>query len=256
MHIYNNKRHETIMSILNENDYVSVQKLSDTLGVSLVTIRKDLTVLEKGGYLYRTHGGASKKNTYAFELNVIEKESINVEQKVKIAQKALSYINENDFILLASGTTIHYLSRIIDNFNNLTVLTSSMRVAIEMCKKPNINTIQLGGTVRKSSTSVVGSISESILNQFSCNKLFLGVDGIDTHFGISTSNAAEAHLNKIMIDRADKVYVLADSSKINKCGFGKISNIDKIDVLITDEFIKKSNIKELESVGVEVVITD
>lgn len=251
-----NERHQLILSLLEKKEHISVQELSDSLNVSLVTIRKDLTLLENEGYLYRTHGGASKKPRYAFEQSVIEKENINVEEKYKIAQKALSYIEENDFILLASGTTLHYLARIIEGFENLTILTSSLRVAIETCKKPKINTIQLGGDVRKSSTSVAGSISESILNQFSCNKLFLGIDGIDIDFGISTSNAAEAHLNNIMIERSDKVYVLADSSKINKRGFGKICNIDKIDVLITDNNIEKSDLKKLESVGVEVIITD
>lgn len=251
-----NERHQEILILLDRKKHLSVQKLSETLNVSLVTIRKDLTILENEGYLYRTHGGASKKSRYAFEQSVIEKENINVEQKYKIAQKALSYIKENDFILLASGTTIHYLARIIQDFENLTVLTSSLRVAIELCKKPKINTIQLGGDVRKSSTSVVGSISESILNQFSCNKLFLGIDGIDIDFGISTSNAAEAHLNNIMIERADKVYILADSSKINKRGFGKICDINKIDVLITDSRIEKQDLEKLEGVGVNVVIVD
>ncbi|PIE86097.1 MAG: transcriptional regulator [Bacteroidia bacterium] len=250
--IQQNKRQQDILNILNEHSYITVHELSKQLNVSLVTIRKDLTLLEQQQYLYRTHGGASIKPRYAFERNVSEKESINVEQKIKIAKKAVSFINDNDFIILASGTTIHYLARNIADFKNLTILTSSLRVSLEMCNKENINIIQLGGEVRKSSTSVIGSVSEAILKDFACNKLFLGVDGIDYHFGISTSNAAEAHLNKLMVETANKIYVLADSSKINKRGFGKICNLDQIDVLITDSGIEADDVKKLEDAGIDV----
>ena len=93
-------------------------------------------------------------------------------------------------------------------FPKLTVLTSSLRVALELCMMPNINIIQLGGEVReKVLHPIVGSISESVLKQFSCHKLFLGVDGIDLEFGISCSSAAEAHLNQAMIECAEKVIV-------------------------------------------------
>lgn len=249
-----NKRQQDIIELLEEENYISVHKLSEQLNVSLVTIRKDLTLLESQGYLYRTHGGASKKPRYAFEQNVNEKENINVEQKIKIAKKALDFIKNDDFIMLASGTTIHHLARNLKNYQNLTVLTSSLRVSLEMCAIHNVNVIQLGGEVRKSSASVIGSVSESILKQFACNKLFLGIDGIDAEFGISTSNAAEAHLNEAMIESVNKIYILADSSKINKRGFGKICDLDKIDVLITDKGIEKEDLMKIEEAGINVVI--
>ncbi len=249
-----NERLNQILSVLEKEKYITVQELSKTLDVSMVTIRKDLALLENQGYLYRTHGGASKKSRYAFEENVLRKESINVKEKQKIARKALEFIKENDFIILASGTTIHYLARIMNDFQKLTVLTSSLRVSVELCNIPSINTIQIGGEVRKSSTSVIGPLSESILNSFSCNKLFLGIDGIDIDFGISTSNVAEASLNQQMIKHADKVYVLGDSSKVNKRGFGKICDLSKVDVFITDSHIEKEEVQKLESIGINVVI--
>ena len=246
-------RQDEILKELNEKGYVLVQDLCEKLNVSSVTIRKDLNYLESLGLLFRNHGGASKQVRYAYEKNVGEKESINVEAKQVIAKAALSLIQENDCIILASGTTMHYLARMLVNFGPLTVLTSSLRVAIELCNNPNINIIQLGGEVRKSSTSIVGSISEGILKQFSCNKLFLGVDGIDTEFGISTSNAAEAHLNQIMMECADQTVILADSSKLNKKGFGKIAALDQVDYLITDSGICAEDRAGLEEVGVKVI---
>lgn len=247
-------RHDEILKELDDKGHVLVQDLCEKLNVSSVTIRKDLNYLESLGLLFRNHGGASKQVRYAYEKNVGEKENINVEAKQAIARAALSLIDENDCIILASGTTMHYLARMLMNFGPLTVLTSSLRVAIELCNNPNINVIQLGGEVRKSSTSIVGSISEGILKQFSCNKLFLGVDGIDLEFGISTSNAAEAHLNQVMIECADKTVVLADSSKLNKKGFGKIASLDEVDYLITDEGIGKEDRSALEERGVAVIV--
>ncbi|MEG0925833.1 DeoR/GlpR family DNA-binding transcription regulator [Chryseobacterium sp.] len=246
-------RHDEILKELDEKGHVLVQDLCEKLNVSSVTIRKDLNFLESIGLLFRNHGGASKQLRYAYEKNVVEKESINVEAKQAIAKAALSLIQENDCIILASGTTMHYLARMLVNFGPLTVLTSSLRVAIELCNNPNINIIQLGGEVRKSSTSIVGSISEVILRQFSCNKLFLGVDGIDVDFGISTSNAAEAHLNQVMMECADQTIILADSSKLNKKGFGKIALLDQVDYLITDDGISAEEHTRLEEVGVNVI---
>ncbi|PIF43315.1 DeoR family transcriptional regulator [Chryseobacterium sp. 52] len=247
-------RHDDILKELDEKGHVLVQDLCERFNVSSVTVRKDLNYLESLGLLFRNHGGASKHVRYAYERNVDEKENINVEAKQNIAKAALQLIQENDCIILASGTTMHYLARMLANFGPLTVLTSSLRVALELCNNPNINIIQLGGEVRKSSTSIVGSISETILRQFSCNKLFLGVDGIDMEFGISTSNAAEAHLNQLMIECSEKVVILGDSSKLNKKGFGKIATLDKIDYLITDSGICEEDRVGLEEIGVSVIV--
>ncbi|NAW51399.1 DeoR family transcriptional regulator [Elizabethkingia argentiflava] len=249
-------RHNKILKDLEKKEYLLVQDLCEKYNVSSVTIRKDLSYLESLGLLYRTHGGASKKSRFAYEENVNEKENINVESKQVIAKAASKMIDENDSIIIASGTTMHYLARALERFHKLTVLTSSLRAALELCSMPNIVVIQLGGEVRKSSASIVGSISEEVLKQFSCRKLFLGVDGIDLDFGISCSSAAEAHLNQAMIACAEKVIVLADSSKVNKKGFGKIADIDRVDTIITDKHIDIEIKAKLEDLGVAVVMAE
>lgn len=249
-----NRRQEEILKELNEKGYVNVADLCEIHNVSTVTIRKDLNFLENEKLLHRTHGGASIQPIYAFDRDVNDKEALQVEQKQLIAKEALKYINNNDYIILGSGSTIHYFSRIIAGFQKITVLTPSLRVSLELCKDTKIDTIQLGGDIRNSATSVVGPIAEATLSQFSCNKLFLGTDGLHLDFGLSTSNAMEAHLNQAMINVAEKVIVLADSTKMNIRGFGKICNLNKIDVLITDEAIDIETKTKLEEMGIDVVV--
>lgn len=249
-----NERQQKIVEHLESTKYISVKDLSKELNVSVVTIRKDLTLLENGGFLHRTHGGASKQARYAFEQTVSEKEIIHVDEKMKIATKALEYIQNNDFIILSSGTTIHFLSRMLSSFDYLTVITPSLRVALELCKERNINSIHLGGEIRRSSASTVGTLAEETLKNFSCNKLFLSVEGIDIDYGISTTNSGEAHLIRKMMKRADQIIVLSDASKANKRGFGYICDIEEIDLFITDSSVDQDFVAKLEDKGVEVVI--
>ena len=251
-----NERQQQILDLFDTEEFIRVNEISDALKVSAVTIRKDLSFLESKSLLYRTHGGARKQSSFAFEKNISEKEEVQVEQKIAIAKKAATLIQDHDFVILASGTTLHHLARNLLDFSKLTVLTSSLKVGLELCDNEKIDIIQLGGDVRKSSGSVVGPFSETILKQFSCNKLFLGVDGIDFDFGLSTSNAMEAHLNLLMINSADKVYILADSTKINKRGFGKICEIHKMDALITDSGISAKDFATLSDMCIEVIIAD
>ena len=249
-----NERQSKILESLETKKYISVNELSEKLKVSVVTIRKDLTLLEQEGYLHRTHGGASKQMRYVFDQTVTEKETQNVEEKTRSITKALDFIKENEFIILSSGTTVNLLAQKLYGFRNLTVLTPSLRVALEVCKNPNVNTIHLGGEVRKNSTSTIGVLAEETLSNFSCTTLFLGIEGIDLDYGLSSTNVGEAHLNKKMMERVDKTIVLADSSKIHKRGFGFICYVEKIDMLITDSNVDPEFVEELEKRGVEVVI--
>lgn len=248
------KRHQIILNKLHEQGFVDVSELSDELGVSLVTIRKDLKILEGRNLLYRTHGSASLVNPYITDRNIHEKEKIGVQQKQQIASKALSFIEPNDSIILASGSTILELGRQLTGISQLQVVTSSLNVSQILNINPSIEIHQLGGVIRKSSNSAVGPFAERMMQSYSCNKLFIGVDGIDIDFGLTTTDALEASLNQVMMASARKVFVLADSTKFGRRGFGKICDITDVDAIITDVGISKSVVKLIESAGVELVI--
>ncbi len=247
-------RHKIILSELEKDGYVRVQDLSARLGVSEVTIRKDLKELEQRKLLFRSHGSASPVSSLIDDRHIDEKEKIQVDEKLRIAEAANQLLKKNDRIIIASGTTVLYFAQKITTPEPLTVITASVKVTLSLFYKPNIEVIQLGGSTRKSSASVVGPNAESFLSELTCNKLFLGVDGIDLDFGLTTSNIAEAHLNQYMLKAAQEVIVLADSSKFGKRGFGKICDIGQIHRIITDKDAPLNTVQIIRERGIEVTL--
>ncbi|HEU4633272.1 MAG TPA: transcriptional repressor AgaR [Flavisolibacter sp.] len=248
------ERHQAILDFLNKEGLVNVLELCKKLKVSSVTIRKDLKLLEDKGLLFRTHGGATLNNPYTTDRPVKEKEKLQSEEKDRIGAFAAQMIHPNDSIIIASGTTVLAFARKIQSSTGLTVVTAALNVALELTRHPNIEVLQLGGIVRKSSSSVTGPYAQNILNDFFCTKLFLGVDGIDIEYGLTTTSAMEAHLNRQMIAVSQKVIVLTDSTKFGKRGFGRICMLQEIDQIVTDKGISEYYIKTLQSMGIEVTV--
>jgi DeoR family transcriptional regulator, aga operon transcriptional repressor len=247
-------RHLHIITKLRKEGNVKVLDLCSELNVSSVTIRKDLKLLEDKHLLFRTHGGGTMSNPYTADKPVKEKEKIQSGEKLNIGEAAANLVEPNDCILIASGTTVLSLAKNIYPRGSLTVITAALNVAMELIRHPEIEVIQLGGILRKSSSSVTGNYAEKILEDFSCSKLFLGVDGIDLEFGLTTTNMMEAQLNKKMIKAAQKTIVLADSTKFGKRGFGKICGLEDIEQIITDSGISDHMVDTLKGMGIEITI--
>lgn len=248
------ERHQVIIEKVNKDGQVKVHDLCDEFDVSSVTVRKDLKFLEEKGMLYRMHGGATQTNPYATDRHVNEKEKIHFSEKMEIGKVAAKMVTVNDSILIGSGTTVLSLAKHIKPQENLTVITSALNVALELNQHLEIEVIQLGGILRKRSSSVTGLTAENNLCDFSCSKFFLGVDGIDLEFGLTTANAMEARLNREMIKVSQKTIVLADSTKFGKRGFGRICGFDNIDEIITDNEISDYTRETLEEYGIRVTI--
>ena len=247
------ERHSIILELLREFGKVDVADLSSKLKVSAVTIRKDLDLLEEKKLLYRTHGGAILADPYIATRKVSEKEKLRPEVKRRIGLKAVELLSPQDALIIASGTTVQAFARCIENMK-LTVITSAMNVAMELLDKPDIEIIQLGGIIRHSSASAVSEYAIRMLDNFCCSKLFLGVDGIDPEYGLSTTHIQEACLNQAMIAAATKTIVLADSSKFGRRGFSKLCNMSDIDWVITDSGISPKMLEAIEEQGVKVTI--
>lgn len=248
------ERHQYILSKLKKEGKVNVLDLCTALNVSSVTIRKDLKLLEDKKLVYRTHGGGTSTNPYTVDRPVNEKEKIRSEDKMDIGAVAARLIEPNDCIIIASGTTVLSLARNIKPQGTLTVITAALNVAMELNQHPEVEVLILGGILRKSSSSATGIYAEKILDDFSCSKLFLGVDGIDIEFGLTTTNVMEAQLNRSMIQASQKAIVLADSSKFGKRGFGRICGLEDVEQVITDSGVSEHTVETLKGMGIEVTI--
>ena len=249
-------RHERILQILKEKKKVKVLYLSEVLNTSTVTIRKDLKLLEAKKLLFRVHGGASLEQPFVNDKHVNEKEYIQVKEKDAIGREAAGIISDDQFIIIASGTTVLAFARHINPLHKITIVTSALNVATELMKKANIEILQLGGYIRQTSYSVIGHYSEMILKEIACSKLFLSVDGIDLEYGLSTSNGLEAHLNQQMIEASKEVVVLVDSSKFGKKSFGRICGLEYVDHIITDKNIPDDIYKKLIDMGITVTLAE
>ncbi len=248
------RRRTVILEKLETDNQVNVGQLSEELGVSEVTIRNDLSQLEQKNLLVRARGGAIKISRVGMDHQLSEKNKINIKEKRKIGKAAAKLINDSDTIIIDSGSTTAELANNMEGFSSLNVITNAINIASQLSAQKNINVIVPGGFLRKESLSLVGAPAENTFQNYYCDKLFLGVDGIDVEHGLSTPNIEEAHLNQKMISISKQVIVLADSSKFNKRSLALICPIHQIDVLISDEGLPKDIRKQLESLDIRVII--
>ncbi|EOZ95326.1 Transcriptional repressor of aga operon [Indibacter alkaliphilus LW1] len=249
------ERHQIILRKLKEEGKVNILDLSQEMNVSSVTIRKDLKALEEMNLLYRTRGGGSVHTPYTVERSIYEKASINAEEKQKIAKAATTLVkSQHDSLIIGSGTTVFEFSRQLMPNHPITVITPAAKVTIELSNKQKVEVFQLGGLIRPNSSSVAGVFAEKTLEGISCGLVFLGVDGIDLDFGFTITNLSEASLNQKMIDASQTVVILADHTKFNRRGLGRICGFEQVDYLITDDKAPRKEIAALEEKGIKVII--
>lgn len=248
------ERRLSIIKELNLKGKVDVRKLSNMFQVSEVTIRNDLAQLEKKNILIRARGGALKIDPVGIDYHISEKDKINIKAKQLIGSEAVKLVNEGDTVMIDSGTTAIELVRNLDKKISLTVITNALNIANQLNNNENIQVIIPGGVMRNKSFSLIGTAAEKNLKNYYCDKLFLGVDGLNIDYGLSTPNIEEAHFNSTMIEMSNQVIVLADSSKIGKRSLAFICPISKIDILITDEGISSEQKTSLENIGIKLII--
>ena len=229
----------------------TVAELSALLEVSEATVRRDLEQLERRGKLCRVHGGAALPGSTE-EPIYEEKATLNTAHKQSIARKAISFIHESDTIFLDGGSTVLELAKHLPNVKNLTIVTNSLMAAAELMEK-DCRLILTGGEFRKLSRTLVGPLSGKILKDLHISKAFLGTLGFDPESGISTTDPNEAYTKELVMRCSEKVFVLADSSKVGFPSFAGSGSLEDIDVLITDEEIPQSAVKLLRSHKIEVI---
>ncbi|HCO68493.1 MAG TPA: DeoR/GlpR transcriptional regulator [Dysgonomonas sp.] len=252
------ERRAQILHKLENNPNVSVSELSKEFEVSEVTIRKDLNELKRKNLLTRVRGGAMKyPDTDSVDDIAIDRKSLfHYKEKKAIGRLAASLINENETILIDSGSTTLEIAKNLEGFQKLTIITNAVNIATELAKYKRFNIIMLGGFIRDSSLSTVGSIAESILNMFYCDKLFLGVDSISVDKGLSTTNIEEANINQTMMSISKRTIAVFDSSKFNKRNFAFIAPMDKIHTIVTDDNIGREQRSQIKAMNIQLHIAN
>ena len=209
----NEERRRAILEILGREGRVLVLELAKRFETSQVTIRKDLEALHAHGLIHRTHGGALPAREGALEDPTLrEKEKLHHQEKLRIAEAAAGMVQEGQVVILDSGTTTTEIARSLRNFRNLTIVTNAVNIAAELSGSA-VEVILTGGTLRKNSFSLVGPIAEETLHRLHADLLFLGVDGFDVQYGLSTPNLLEAKVNRVMVEIAKRKVAVCDSSK-------------------------------------------
>ncbi|WP_141506202.1 DeoR/GlpR family DNA-binding transcription regulator [Paenibacillus luteus] len=227
------ERYDKIVQLVNERGSIRVTELSDLCLVTEETIRRDLDRLEQAGRLRRSHGGAVSVKDQQPEIPYFEREITHAEEKRRIAEAAVKLIQPKDRILLDASSTAWYMAASMPDIP-LTVLTNSIKVAMELSSKEKIEVISTGGILASRSLSYVGPLAERSLDAYHVDKAFFSCKGVHLERGISESNELQARIKHKMVGMADQVILLADSSKFGVQAFTHVADLSAVDTIITD----------------------
>lgn len=247
-------RHEAIIAALSAHGTVEVADLSDQLGVSGTTIRRDLAVLEGRSVLRRTHGGAIRTN-FAGELPLGFRETKQAPEKGLIAAAVAAMVAENLRIGLSGGTTLTEVARALGPAPGLTVVTNSLSVASEMAPWSQHTLITTGGLVRDRSYEMVGPVAEQTIARFNLDLCIVGADGVSVH-GITTLDHVEAATNRALVESAKRCVVAADHTKLGKTLFATICDLADVDMVLTTGTPDERLAEALQRHGVELMMAD
>lgn len=233
--MYKVERQKKILEYVLERKKASVAELSETFGVSKVTIRMDIDELDGLGMLEKVHGGViSKEIGNLSEIPYEIKSAQYLEKKVAIAQIASQFVNPHDVIILDAGSTVFQMLKFLPD--NITVLTVDIMIAAEIAKtKRNIRVFLAGGELNCEVYTIEGIDAVRFFESIRVDKAFIGCDGLDFQYGITDRTPDFAAVKKAMINAATEVTVLTDSSKFAVRIGSKVCDLSRVDTLITDE---------------------
>lgn len=231
------ERQDRVRQLLEAQGTVSVKEISDALGVSDMTIRRDLEELANLGEIERVHGGARSANGRSRsmlrrEYSHTEKRTKHAEEKLQIARAAVSLIEEDSTVFLGTGTTVEQMASILPSFH-LRIITNSLSVFNLLENREDCELCLVGGMYRRRTAAFVGPTAESTLEALGIDTAFIGANGI-LGGGVSTSNMEEGHIQHLAFGKADARYLIADSSKIGKRDFYTFYHLSDLDAVVCE----------------------
>ncbi len=237
-----NERQERIYQIIQKLDSTTIEHLVNEVYASPATIRRDLAKMERDGLISRVWGGAILANKKTLDPPQFVRSNENQDAKRRIARKALSLINENCSIFLPSGTTVKELCKVLNQMNNLTIITSSLDVINTLSQTSSFKVFSLGGQLYEH-YDFIGPLTNSYANAFSCDLLFFSCSGI-TADGFTSNDLNRLEIINRMQKNATKTVLLLDSSKVGKKCMHKGFDFSEIDLVITEKMPEDNKLVE------------
>jgi DeoR/GlpR family transcriptional regulator of sugar metabolism len=243
-------REKQILEMLSEDSTVSVQNISDALGVSQVTIRSDLNSLEGKGIILRVRGGALP----AFHPDILEHQKNHIVVKKRIAQTAAALVSDGDTIMVNDGTTTSLIPKYLLGKRDIRLVTNSTLLLPYARVNPSLHTMLIGGEFMASTEALVGSQALAQLESYHVKYVFIGTGGFSAGKGLTTHLQEGAEIAKKMAGLGDMVVLTADSSKYGRKGFVNFLPLNQVDIVITDDGLSEEARREITELGIELLI--
>ncbi len=249
-------RHRQILDLLRDRGECLVDELARECGVSDMTIRRDLAKLADEGRIVRTHGGAASSEQISFEFQFLRRAKLNSEAKERIGAVAAQLVEDGQSIMLDSGTTTLALARNLRHRRQLTVITTSLPIAAVLQQSHGVETLLLGGYIRKESPDLEGPLTESNLESLRADVAFVGADGIDADGVVYNASLGIAKMLSKMVEAAEQVYVVADATKLGRKALASFGNIARWKGLITDAGPDHEMVRQFTAAGMNVMFVN
>lgn len=259
--MFTEERQKKILTILDEKKSVSVKDLTEELSFSPATIRSDLNHLSSRGLLIRTHGGATaveeSRKDLSIEENFLNRKKKNHTQKVEIAEKALSFIQDSNCIILDASSTCYELAILLNETSmRLTVLTNGLKVATLLKDNPLITVILIGGVVKGNSNAIEGLLGVDMLYKLNIDYVFLSPHAFNLQNGLTDFNLYEVELKKKMVEKSQCTIALVDDSKLEHSSIASFASVSEINTFITNSSADSTIIGKYKNFGVPIVLAD
>jgi DeoR/GlpR family transcriptional regulator of sugar metabolism len=250
------ERLRLILEAAHLNGKVTVAGLGQHLGVSEVTIRRDLRELDQRGLLHRTHGGALLNEPSTPEPPVISRMNQSGKYKKRIGEMAASLIHDGDSIFVGSGSTTAYMVRRLTERQNLTIVTNALNVAAEMAIAEEVTVVVLGGMLRSSELSLIGHITELALKEVRIDKVVLGIPAISLEAGLTNDYLPEVMTDRTIIEAAHELILVADHTKFGRVASAYLTPIERVTTLVTDSETPSAILNSIRELGVQVIVAE
>lgn len=246
-------RHSKILEIVNEYQKIEVSKISELIGVSQVTVRKDLDMLSERGLLRREHGYAVINSSD----DINKRLAVNYAVKKRIAQNAAELVADGETVMIESGSSCVLLAEELAlTKKDITIITNSAYIADYIRDMAGVKVMLLGGEYQKESQVMIGPLTRICAKTFFVDKLFIGIDGFSINSGFTSGDMMRSEAVKAMAESANQVIVLTDSSKFTKQGLVLQFQMNEVAAIYTDSGIPQKMKDVLENAGVNVYLSE